>query len=362
VNNFLRDAAETNPATAATARSGPRRRIIGLERSFTAGKRSSIAPLVGLDIQQEPAGLYHASESSRIGGLARPASKTSRMRNRRGHTWGRPPGRRGGMEIRLVRVAFLLAGFVIGMLAGCRSAGDDRAQPTQGPVSAAAPGSAIVYVIARDWHTDIGLPMREAAGTFASVIGRFPGAQYFIFGFGDREFYQKRETGFFDMVKALFPGPGVLLVTALRSSPEEAFAPKNVVALTLSQEGLDRLVAFIRGSFVTDRAGAVLPLSEGPYPGSLFYASTRTYDAFYTCNTWTAEALQFGGLAVTVSGVLFAGQVVEQARAIEARQAGRGTAVPRNPPRERTAPPGFSGEKPYGHGGFVPSSHTAADP
>jgi uncharacterized protein with von Willebrand factor type A (vWA) domain len=35
-------------------------------------------------------------------------------------------------------------------------------------------------------------------------------------------------------------------------------------------------------------------------------------DLGHTCNTWTAEALRTAGLSVNASGVLFAGQVLDQ--------------------------------------------------
>ena len=44
--------------------------------------------------------------------------------------------------------------------------------------------------------------------------------------------------------------------------------------------------------------GSAVRLADGPYVGSVFYASTETYDAFHTCNTWTALVLRDGGLPV----------------------------------------------------------------
>jgi hypothetical protein len=63
-------------------------------------------------------------------------------------------------------------------------------------------------------------------------------------------------------------------------------------------------------------------LGDGPYPGSLFYASGDTYALTHTCNTWTAEALQIGGTEVRAAGVLFAGQVMDRARAAAERPDG----------------------------------------
>ena len=55
--------------------------------------------------------------------------------------------------------------------------------------------------------------------------------------------------------------------------------------------------------------GSAVRLADGPYVGSVFYASRETYDAFHTCNTWTALVLRDGGLPMNTH-VLFAGQVM----------------------------------------------------
>ncbi len=65
-------------------------------------------------------------------------------------------------------------------------------------------------------------------------------------------------------------------------------------------------------------------MGDGPYPGSVFYAARGTYDAFDTCNTWTAEMLHAGGLPMPTAGVLFAGQAMGMARRIGAQQGSLG--------------------------------------
>ncbi len=58
-----------------------------------------------------------------------------------------------------------------------------------------------------------------------------------------------------------------------------------------------------------------------PIPAVRYYASRGTYDAFDTCNTWTADMLHAGGLPVPTAGVLFVGQIMGIARSISAQQA-----------------------------------------
>jgi hypothetical protein len=171
-----------------------------------------------------------------------------------------------------------------------------------------------IYVIDRGWHTDIGLPVAALRGKLALVAASFPGATTLTVGFGDRVYLLERDTNFFDMLRALLPGKAALLVTGLRAPPEAAFGADNVVTLAIAKPQLDALEGSLAGYFATDGAGQPLRLADGPYPGSLFFASDATYDAFHTCNTWTAEMLRAGGYPVSTTLVIFAPQVMAEAR------------------------------------------------
>ncbi len=180
--------------------------------------------------------------------------------------------------------------------------------------------NAVVYVIARGWHTDIGLPIEEITGPLATLERSFPGVRYLTFGFGERQFVVTRHRTLSVMLSALLPSQGALLVTALRALPEAAFGHQHVIALRISRKGLERIEALIWQEFEQLSDGEPDILAEGPYPGSAFYAARDTYDAFYTCNTWTATMLRAGGLSTPITGVVFVGQVMGMARWIAARQ------------------------------------------
>jgi uncharacterized protein (TIGR02117 family) len=184
------------------------------------------------------------------------------------------------------------------------------------PAALVPEGADRVYVIDRGWHTDIGLPVAELHDKLAAVAADFPDAAFLSIGFGDRAYLLDRDTNFFDMLRALFPGKAALLVTGLRATPETAFGAGNVVTLPIAKPQLDALEAYLAGYFATGRAGQPLRLADGPYPGSLFFASDATYDALHTCNTWTSETLHAGGYRVSTTWVIFAPQVMAQARAL----------------------------------------------
>jgi uncharacterized protein (TIGR02117 family) len=185
---------------------------------------------------------------------------------------------------------------------------------TAGPPPPPPGNATTVIVIDRGWHTEIGLPADALDHRFDALRARFPGARSFTFGFGERLYVQKRDRTVFDALHALLPSDGMVLVTALNTTPLVAFGADDVVPLAVSADGFAGLVDYISRSMHDNAAGAPDFVGEGPYPGSAFYASTLTYYGLFTCNTWTAYALRAGGVPVTADAVLFASQVMGQVR------------------------------------------------
>jgi hypothetical protein len=198
-----------------------------------------------------------------------------------------------------------LAGAVAG-LAAC------SAQPGSLAIDGGAPRAEAVHLVARGWHTDVDLPARRLPAPLITLEQDFPGASHFLFGFGERAYWAKPDPDSLDTFAALVPARGVILVTALRVSPEVAFPAPQVVTLPITTGGMARLATFLAGELT--EGGEVRRLAQGPYIGSRFYATSRRYSAAYTCNTWTADALQAAGTGVAAHGVIFAGQVIERAR------------------------------------------------
>ncbi len=189
------------------------------------------------------------------------------------------------------------------------------------PIPVSTANDAVVYVIRREWHTDIGLPVEEIAAPLAALENPFPGVRFLTFGFGERQFLVNHEKGFGAMLGALLPSQSALLMTALAATPEQAFGSRSVVALRLSRAGLYQIQAALWHELELSAAGEPMLLANGPYEGSVYYAARDTYYGLYTCNTWTADILRAGGLPIPVAGVLFAGQVMGAARWIGTHQA-----------------------------------------
>ena len=206
-----------------------------------------------------------------------------------------------------MRLAALL---LLASLCGCASISPSATVPS---------GEARLYVVGRGWHTDIGLAVDEVSGPLASLENGFPGVRYMVFGFGEREYYMARKTGSAEMIAALFPSKSAILLTALNAPPDVAFADQRVVMLHLPQTGVDEIADGIWQA-LEKQDGAAVRLADGPYVGSMFYASRETYDLFYTCNTWTARLLRDAGFPMNTN-VVFADQIMRQVSGIAERQA-----------------------------------------
>ncbi len=176
-------------------------------------------------------------------------------------------------------------------------------------------GGPVVFVVKRSWHTDIGFSAADLPPPLAALAARWPDSQYRLFGFGDRHYLINRHHGVGELLGALWPGPGVILLTTLSVPPERAFDPHGVIRLRMSPEQMRRLTDFIWRSLATSGQGPQ-ELGPGPYDGSDYYAASQRYSALHTCNTWTAEALRAAGLPVHSFGVELAGQVWHQVRSI----------------------------------------------
>lgn len=181
--------------------------------------------------------------------------------------------------------------------------------PTTGPVTTT------IVVARRAWHTDVCVRSEDAGPQVSALAQGFEGARFLCFGFGERQYVITREHGVLTALSALLPSEAAVLMTVLRDSPGAAFGPSSVITLGVNDAGLAGLRAFLQHSVQTDATGKPLRLAEGPYPGSVFFAATGTYDAFYTCNTWTSDALRSAGLPVR-GAVLFARDLMDEARRI----------------------------------------------
>jgi Protein of unknown function (DUF2459) len=200
--------------------------------------------------------------------------------------------------------------FILLLLAACSSV---PPRPVRPAGAQTADNSAVIYVIRRKWHVDIGFAAADLQPPLASVRADFPATRYLLFGFGDRHYLLDKDRGFGGMLAALWPGPGLMLVTSVATTLPAAFGEGNVIEISVTPAQAAEAQEFVWQSLAAAN-GAIAPLLAGPYDDSLYYASSERYSALHTCNTWAGETLHAAHLAVHSEGIEFAGQVWRQAQ------------------------------------------------
>lgn len=169
-----------------------------------------------------------------------------------------------------------------------------------------------IGIVDEGWHTGLILPVPTLDTSLTDLCAWFPKTtRYLVLGWGNRPFYMSSHPGIDMAIAALFPSASVLLAQGLPESPGTAFLPgARIRWVCVSRSGVEHLDTYLADYLQKDARGRLAYLGKGPFPDSRFFASPGTYDAFHTCNTWTATALHIAGLPVDPQGVLFAGQVM----------------------------------------------------
>ncbi len=193
------------------------------------------------------------------------------------------------------------------LIGGCKPVARPATAVTHPPLQRDGPRVAFIQ---QGWHSGLVVPSGELEGPLRTLKHWFPGARYLMIGWGERWFYTESHPGILTGLRALFPAPSVLYVQGFRHSPPAA----HILWRPLSAAGLHRLQRFLWRTFRHGAHDNLEPVRvHGRYPGT-FFRARGTYDAFYTCNTWTITALHQAGLPVHATGILFSGQALSAVR------------------------------------------------
>lgn len=181
--------------------------------------------------------------------------------------------------------------------------------------------SAHVWVLETGWHTGIALGRRELGTTLLHLLAIPRTARSVIFGWGDLRWYAKDETGIFPALRALFPSRSTLWVQACRHRPPACVsANTHWQILPLSPRGRHGLDRFLLETLTLTAKGRIVAVAGPLDPWGEFLRARPPYDAFHTCNTWTAEALRHAGFHIQSFGILFAVQLWGELPRCQARE------------------------------------------
>jgi uncharacterized protein (TIGR02117 family) len=127
---------------------------------------------------------------------------------------------------------------------------------------------------------------------------RWGAASHVALGYGNRTFYLETPTwGDLTMRNAFLAAFGWGRSLLHADHDDQPRADDYQRPIILSHGEYRRLVAFIRARFQRDEKGRTIPLlGRGYGPSDMFYEAVGPYNAIYTCNEWTGEALRYAGV------------------------------------------------------------------
>ncbi|MCS6782202.1 MAG: DUF2459 domain-containing protein [Gloeomargarita sp. SKYBB_i_bin120] len=171
--------------------------------------------------------------------------------------------------------------------------------PRRWPVAQETPCPIAVYLVGDLLHSDLILPRQNPYFDWGQVLPlstitpREPA--YLSFGFGEQRFYMDAPAPLWqrwpDGVRALFwANAGIIYVNPVSRIPQHA------QCLGLQPAQYRQLVAYIQQSFRRDAQGRVIPLGRGHHWTGQFFQAQATYSLLFTCNHWTADALDQVGV------------------------------------------------------------------
>ncbi|HJO92768.1 MAG TPA: DUF2459 domain-containing protein [Victivallales bacterium] len=152
-----------------------------------------------------------------------------------------------------------------------------------------------IFVVSHRHHSGIVIPGNYVKLNYLKNSKSFLHAKYIEFGYGDRNYYMSTNPGLSQGITALFwPTESVIHVVIINKSLEKIFPSSKIYKIRITEEKLRLLNKYIFDSFKYQNKNNP-PIAKGRYLNSYFYAGSRNFYIFNTCNTWVAKALKYSG-------------------------------------------------------------------
>jgi hypothetical protein len=171
-----------------------------------------------------------------------------------------------------------------------------------------------ILIIKDEWHTAFLFNVNDSLLSRIPVLNEFEEFKFVDIGWGDEEFFQNPSDDIYLAAKAiLYPTNSVIRIAGLISGIENILLRVDYcVELTISITQFNKLCNFINNSFELDKNFEYIIASKRPSGEVIFYKSNLKYHLFYTCNTWVADALDFIGFDIDISGLITAEQLLDE--------------------------------------------------
>jgi uncharacterized protein (TIGR02117 family) len=160
-----------------------------------------------------------------------------------------------------------------------------------------------ILVLSSPIHTDIAVPVAEVRGADFAFLSDArlpldnPDARWVLFGWGGKAFYvatpEMTDIRIGPLLRSFTLDSSVMHVEVIGAINEQLH---NIAAFSVSEDGLQHLLAFARSSFA-ERDGAPIRIDGTGYGANdTFFEAVGSFNALIGCNTWTAAALRQAGL------------------------------------------------------------------
>ncbi len=161
-----------------------------------------------------------------------------------------------------------------------------------------------IYVLTNGVHTDIVVPVKSKQIDWSKEI-KYTNAiavdstfNYLGMGWGDKEFYLNTPTWAELKASVAFRATFGLNTTAIHATYLKDLEENDTcIKMEISNEQYSRLIRFIKKSFKTDSKGHFIKIKTNANYGKTdaFYEAIGSFNLFYTCNSWTNNALKTSG-------------------------------------------------------------------
>ncbi len=166
-----------------------------------------------------------------------------------------------------------------------------------------------LFINSNDWSKSAGFPKENNTDNknlktdlkdwseqikFENIKSKDSTHQFLAFGWGDKGFYldtpEWSDLKFSTAFKAAFNlGTSAMHTTFYKQIQEN----ESCVKIEISKDQYQKLITFIEASFQYDTNGNPIFIEATTYgKNDSFYEAHRTYNLFYTCNTWANQALK----------------------------------------------------------------------
>lgn len=205
---------------------------------------------------------------------------------------------------KLFKIILKTLGVIIALLALYAIAGLTLYRiPVNKNVNYKSPNDVTIYLLSNGVHTDVVVPVKNELMDWSQLIKfehtdtKDSSYKYVGIGWGDKGFYLQtpewKDLKASVALKAAFHLSTSAIHATFYNTVDTSFEKSAV--LHISNEDYQSLVNYIKNSFISDEQGNTIHIvsnNDGYGNSDAFYEAKGSYSLFYTCNTWTNNALK----------------------------------------------------------------------